>query len=274
MKDRTILILALSSLFAASAALAAAQANTPMSPPKVLLIDREYLKPGKSGSQHVITESAFVKAAREAKATHYIAMDSLSGPNRTLFVFPYDSFADYGKDIETQAANASSSAALDAASIADGALLSKFEAHLYAYQPDMSLHTGADISHARYWQYQSFKIKPGHDMDWQALVKIYTDGFANIPAANWATYESQFAEDNGGVFVVITPMKTLAEVDQSMTDGMKFWTGLSAANQKRVEDLAAACVESSQKNVFQVNPSESYPYDEWVTGAPEIWGHH
>jgi len=272
MKKGTFVSVALSSLFVASAAIAAAQANAPMSPPKVLVIDREYLKPGKSGSQHAITEGGFVKAARDAKwTTHYLAMDSMSGPNRTLFMFAYDSFGAFGKDQDFMNAGAFG-AANDAASIADGAMLSKFEAHMYVYHPEMSLHTGADISHARYWQFQSFRIKPGHDKDWNDLVKIYTDGFASIPAANWATYESVFAEDNGGVWVVITPMKSLAEVDQGMSDGMKFWTGLGDAAQKRVEDLAAACIESSQKNVFVVNSRESYVDPEWVTNAPEVWG--
>jgi len=274
MKTRTFVSVALSSLFVASAAIAAAQDAGPMSPPKVLVIDREYLKPGKSGSQHVITESAFVKAAKDAKwATHYMAMDSMSGPNRALFIFPYESFEAYGKDQEMLSSGAFG-AANDAASIADGALLSKFEAHVYLYHPEMSLHTDGDISHARYWQFESFRVKPGHDMEWMALVKIYTDGFASIPAAHWATYESTFAEDNGGVWVAITPMKSMAEVDQSMADGMKFWSGLSAANQKRVEDLAAACIESSQKNVFVVNSGESYIFPEWETSAPEIWGKH
>ncbi len=274
MKDRTVIALALSSLFVACGLVAAAQDATPPAPPKVLVIDREYLKPGKGGSQHAITEGAFVRAAKAANwSEHYIAMDSMSGPNRALFLFPYDSFEAWGKDALFQTSGAFG-AANDAALIADGELLSRSEAHAYLYHPEMSLHIGMDISKARFWQFQSFRLKPGHDMDWADLVKIYTDGFANIPAANWAMYESQFAEDNGGVWVSITPMKTLGEVDSGIADGGKFWEGLSAANKKRIEDLAAACIESSQRNVFVVNPSESYEDPSWDTSAPEIWGQH
>ena len=93
MKDRNILSLALSSLFVVSAAFATAQDSGPAAPPNVLVIQREYLKPGKSGTIHVKSEANFIKASNEAKwPTHYIAMDSLSGPTRALFMFAYDSF--------------------------------------------------------------------------------------------------------------------------------------------------------------------------------------
>jgi hypothetical protein len=274
MKFRTSVALALSSLFAASALVAAAQA-TPPAPPKVLVIQREYLKPGKAGAIHAASEANFVRAATDAKSpTHYIAMDSLSGPTRALYLFPYDSFGAWGKDQEATAANPTLSAAIDQASLTDGELLTRYDSHVYSYHPEMSLHATVDISHARYWQLQSFKVKAGHDKDWSDLVKIYTDGFASMPAANWAAYESQFDENNGGLWVVITPMKTLDEVDSAMGDGAKFWTALSPANQKRVQDLAAACIESSQKNVFVVNPKESYVDPDWVKAAPEIWAQH
>jgi hypothetical protein len=275
MKLRTSVALALSSLFVSSALLAAAQGATPPAPPKVLVIQREYLKPGKAGAIHAASEANFVRAATDAKSpTHYIAMDSLSGPTRALYLFPYDSFGAWGKDQEATAANPTLSAAIDQASLTDGELLTRYDSHVYSYHPEMSLHATVDISHARYWQLQSFKVKAGHDKDWSDLVKIYTDGFAGMPAANWAAYESQFDENNGGLWVVITPMKTLDEVDSAMGDGAKFWTGLSAANQKRVGDLAAACIESSQRNVFVVNPKESYVDPAWAASAPEIWAQH
>ena len=68
-----------------------------------------------------------------------------------------------------------------------------------------------------------------------------------MPAAHWATYESQFDENNGGLWLIITPMRTLDEVDNAMGDGKKFLVALSPANQKRVQDLAAAAIESSRR---------------------------
>src|SRR5712664_3428914 len=52
-------------------------------------------KPGKSGAAHERTESAFVQAMKRAKwPTHYLAVESLSGKSRALFLTGYDSFAE------------------------------------------------------------------------------------------------------------------------------------------------------------------------------------
>ena len=41
-------------------------------PPPVLVINREYLKPGRAGTMHEKTESAFIAAAKAGKAPfHY-----------------------------------------------------------------------------------------------------------------------------------------------------------------------------------------------------------
>ncbi|MGH9615489.1 MAG: hypothetical protein ACRD28_02025 [Acidobacteriaceae bacterium] len=58
-------------------------------PPNVLVIQREFLKPGKAGSPHENTERAFVQLSAQANSAHYLAMDSLSGRSRALFLFGY-----------------------------------------------------------------------------------------------------------------------------------------------------------------------------------------
>jgi hypothetical protein len=273
MKHRTIVNVALSSIFVASAAVAAAQATTPPPPPNVLVIQREYLKPGKSGAIHVKSEGNFIKASNDAKwPTHYIAMDSLSGPTRALYMFAYDSFDAYGKDQEAQAKNADYAAAIDAASLNDGELLTRYDSQAYAYHPEMSLHAAVEVPHQRYWQITVFHVKPGHDKEWADLVKIYTTGFAKFTEAHWAVFESQFGEDNGGVWISINPMRSLSEVDKGLASGKAFEAALGEAGMKHAGDLAAACIQSVQTNLFVVNAKESYADPAWATTAPEIYG--
>ena len=58
--------------------------DTVMPAPKVLLIMREFVKPGKAGAIHEKSESAFVNAARTANwSTHYVAVNSMSGRSRS-----------------------------------------------------------------------------------------------------------------------------------------------------------------------------------------------
>jgi len=272
MKHRTLSI-ALSSIFVASAAVAAAQATTPPPPPNVLVIQREYLKPGKSGAIHVKSEGNFIKAETDAKwPTHYIAMDSMSGPTRALFVFGYDSFADYGKDQEAQAKNPELASALDAASLADGDLLERYDTNTFVYHPEMSLHAAVEVPHQRYWELMLFHIKQGHEQEWSELVKIYMSGYKNVPTTHWATFESTYGENNGGEWLVINPMRSLAEVDKGMQSGKEFEAALGPAASKRLAELSAACIESVQVNLFAVNAKESYIDPAWATTAPEVYG--
>jgi hypothetical protein len=273
MKERNILSIALSSLLVVSAAIANAQDAGPPAPPNVLVIQREYLKPGKAGAIHAKSEGNFIKASTDAKwPTHYIAMDSLSGPTRALFMFAYDSFEAYGKDQEAQNANATYAAAIDAASLADGELLARYDSQAFVYHPEMSLHAAVDVPHQRYWEFTSFHIKPGHEKEWNELVKMYVDGYSKFPDAHWALFESKWGENNGGAWVVINPMRTLGEVDKGMADSKAFFAAQGEDNMKHAGELAAACIESVQTNLFVVNARESYVDAGWAKTAPEIYG--
>src|SRR5207249_8173796 len=126
--------------------LADAQDNTPEKsmatrpPPKVLTIFHEFLKPGKNGTTHEKTESAFVQAFSRAKwPTHYLAVDSVSGKPRSLFLTGYDSFEAWEKDSRATQKNATLEAALDRAGLADGELLSEADGGAFAYREDYSL---------------------------------------------------------------------------------------------------------------------------------------
>ena len=141
----------------------------------------------------------------------------MSGPTRALFMFRVRFLRACGKDQEAQAKNADFAAAIDAASLADGELLTRYDANTFLYHPEMSVHDRVDVPHQRYWEFTVFRIKVGHEKEWADLVKLYTDGFANMPEQHWAMYESRYGENNGGEYVMINPMRCLAEADKGMT---------------------------------------------------------
>lgn len=242
-------------------------------PPKVLVIMREFLKPGKAGSVHEKSESAFVKAMTDAKwPTHYFGMDSLSGRSRSLFFVRYDSFADWEKDNQATMRNSTLASALDSASLNDGELLSEYDTTVATYREDLSLRPAVNIAKMRYMEVTRFVVKPGKGDEWDALVKAYRSAFEKAaPDAHWAVFQSMYGTENGGVFLVFTPMKSLAEVDQSIADSKKFGASLGESEMKKLDDMEASCVESRQSNVFAFNPKISYPPDEWVKADPDFW---
>lgn len=252
--------------------LAQESADGVMAPPKVLVIQREFVKPGKAGMMHDKSESAFVRAMAAAKwPTHYFGMTSLSGPSRALFFVGYSSFAAWEKDNLDTDHNATLSAALDRAAVADGDLLSAYDSSAWVYSDEYSLNTKGSIAEMRYMELTVFKVRPGHRKEWDELVKLYKSGYEKIPNAHWATFESMYGMNNGGEYLVATPMKSMSEVDQSMGDEKQFLASQGASNMKKLEELAASCIESSQANLFLFNPKMSYPPEAWVKADPGFW---
>jgi len=260
-------------LSGASTLAAQEQAGGMTGPPKVLVIQREVIKPGRSGSMHLKTESAFVDAMTAAKwPTHYLGMDSLSGPSRALFFVGYDSFADWEKDNWAMRKNATLSAAFDRASIADGDLLTEFTSAAFVYREDMSFHAPVNIAQMRYMEISRFVVKPGHMHDWDALVKMYVDGYGKaVPNAHWATYQSQYGTDNSNVFLVIIPMKSLSEVDAGLGDAAKFAGSMGESEMRKLGELTAASIQASATNLFEFNPKMSYVPEAWVSADPSFW---
>ena len=268
-------ILGLSLLFSLITLTAATVlAQEDMSPPKVLVVSRELLKPGVAGAPHAKTESAFVQAMTAAKwPTRYLGMDSMSGVSRALFFTGYESFADWEKDNLAMQKNATLSAALDRALVADGQLLSGYDASVLMYREDMSLRPNTvNVATSRYFDIMRFKVRQGHDKEWEDLVKLYMDGFGKASQnQHWATYQSVYGADNGGVYLVINVMKSLSEVDSGFGDFKKFADQMGADGMKRIAELTAASVEDVQENLFAFNPKLSYPPDAWVKADAAFW---
>jgi hypothetical protein len=124
--------------------------------------------------------------------------------------------------------------------------------------------------HDRYFELTQYHIKPGHRAEWIELMNIYKDGYgkAGTPLVNWAVYESYYGEDNGGLYLTVAAMKTLAEDDQTMGDPKKFSDAVGSETMKKIRELTAACVESQQTNLFEFSPKMSYPAEEWIKADP------
>ncbi|GGA59451.1 hypothetical protein GCM10011507_08600 [Edaphobacter acidisoli] len=241
-------------------------------PPKVLLIQREFLKPGKQGSLHEKSESAFVRAMEAAKwPEHYFAMNSMSGPSRALFIIGYDSFAALEKDNDGMMHDKTLSAAFDRAAIADGDLLSKYDSSIWTYEDDMSLRGPVKIEQMRYFELDSITVKPGHHHDWFELANLYKKGYADIPDAHWAIWSLAYGSADSDVYLIAIPMRSLSEVDQMFADQSKFRQALGADGMKRLSELSAACIKSSDSQLFEMAPKMSYPPAAWAEENPGLW---
>jgi hypothetical protein len=262
------------SLAVAGNAAAAAQ-EMPMatpSTPKVLQITREFIKPYKGGAAHDKTESAFVQAMTRAKfPTHYLALNSLSGKERALFLTAYDSFEAWGRDEKAFDNDKTLSAELERASLADGELLESVDSEVFTFENELSYRPHSDLSQARFIEIYAFRVRPGHGKDWRQVVKLIKDAHEKAgTSAHWAMYEVAYGAEDG-TYIALSADKSMADIDTGFGEDKKFREALGEDGMKNLDELFAAAVESSHSELFSVNPRQSYVSDGWIKTDPEFW---
>ena len=239
--------------------------------PKVLTLTREYTKPGKAGMAHDNAEGAFVQAMARAKwPTHYIGMTSLSGKSRALFLTQYESFEAWEKDSAAVEKNTVLNASLDRALTADGELLESVDQGVFVFNEELSLRPRPDLSPMRYLDISVYHVRPGHNKDWTELVKMVKSAYEKaVPDAHWGVF-SQYYGGEGGTYLVLTARKSLSEVDRGFLDSKQFQAAMGEDGLKKLDELVAATIESSQHNLFAFSPRMSYVADEWIK-SDDFW---
>ena len=240
--------------------------------PRVLHITREFIKPGKNGSIHDRSENAFIQAAAHAKVqSHYFAVNSMSGNSRALYMFGFDSFAAVQKDAEATNSNETLAAAFDKAEVSDGELLSGIDDSYWVYNPEMSYHAKRDPGRLRYLEISSYHVKPGHNGEWEEIVKMVQAAYEKAgTSAHWAIYDIAFGGE-GGTHLVLTGRHSLGEIDDGFAEDKKFGEAIGEDGMKKLEALEASAIDSSSHQLMAVNPRQSYPDDSWVKADPTFW---
>jgi hypothetical protein len=238
----------------------------------VLQITREYTKPGKGGAMHDKSESAFVQAmARAKEPTHYLALNSLSGKSRALFLTWYPSFDAWEKDINLVNKNAALSAELERASVADGELLDSIDQAVFYRDPELSYRPHPDISHARYMEVSEYHVKRGHDSGWRELAKMVIAAHQKAgTSAHWAMLNLVFGGD-GGTYLILTADNSMTDIDHGFTEDKAFHDAMGDEGWKKFQQLYAETVDDSHNELFAINPKQSYVDDSWVKADPDFW---
>jgi hypothetical protein len=253
--------------------MARAQDDGTNGPPKVLVVTREMTKPGRGGMMHEKTEGAFLQALRANHVDdYYLAMTSMSGPDRALFLSGYPSFAAWEAANKSMYANPNpvAAGAIERANVADGDLLSETNQSVWARQDDLSLNPH-DLLGDRYMEIVQYMVKPGHNAQWEELVKMVIAGYQKgVPDASWSMFRQVFGTSGDG-YIVVIPLKSLAEFDAHRAHGKAFEDAMGKDGLKRLDELTASCIESRQTNLFTFSPAMSNPPEQWVKAEPDYW---
>jgi len=248
-----------------------AQAQEAMGPPKVLVITREIEKLGKA-SAHEKLESTWAAAFAKAKAAPYLTVSAITGAHRELFLAGYDSLADWEKDSNAQQANAAFQAENSALSAKDADLISESTTGVFTYMPDLSYQVNESVATMRYFIIVSTEVKPGHGDHFAEIRKLIKAAHEKAALSDhYAVYHRLFGGP-GTLYLIIVPIKSLAELDQFTTiHGKTYQDALGAEGRKKIEDFDMSGVAESQVNIFAFSPKMSNVWKEWKDADPAFW---
>ena len=247
---------------------AAAQTPTSSSdtPPALLQIEREELRPGK-GAAHAINESAWAAAYAKAQSpVYWLGMTTMTGPSEAWFLTRHDSFAAFEKSEASTDSNPALLAERDRIAAIDGDLLTRTSTILASYRPALSYQPIVKLPNMRYMSVNVMRVKAGH-------VASFTDNWKMIVEAHkkagmdehWVVYQV----DSGMLdttFLFLYAVKSLAEIDSSgpMHAAAAFRDAVGDSGRRQMDQINQNGIEMTQTMHFRLRPGMSTLPKEWA----------
>lgn len=265
---KNVLGLTVLALGAATGALAQ---SLPTSQPKFLHIVREEVKIGRM-ADHSRWEAGWPAAFEKAKSpATYIALVSVTGPPEAWYLIPFASQAAYGENAAREAADLALTAELDRLSRGDAEFVSGASAMQALARPELSHGTFPDLATMRFWEIETFRVKPGHDEEFVAAVKAYAAAAGrSAPHASWRTYQV-VAGAPGGTYLFFSSVASFGDFDKAGEEGEAAWKGLTYDERSALQKCFLEGTVTSSSNRFRLDPVQSYVPTETRQKDPAFW---
>ena len=92
-----------------------------------------------------------------------------------------------------------------------------------------------------------------------------------MPEFHWTAYELAYGSLAGPAYLVLSSLKSMAEIDSENAAGKKFDDALGENGRKKMADLEGTCIQTEMTNLFVINPRMSMPPEETVQAEPDFW---
>ncbi len=254
-----------------------AQAPERNSPPPVLLIVREDIKPGKMPA-HAKHSAAFARIFSQLQTpNHRIALWPVAGSeNDLVYITGAASFAEIEKlqqdtDKKMAAASGATRAELDRLEKEAPDLHAGMRDMLTVYRPELSFNANVNIAPMRYFAITTVRVRPGHDAEYADYIRTVMNvarDKAKIDNYHLACYQV-ISGAPGGTYMFFRPMKSLGEFDQNV--GAKVRAAMTDDMRKTADKTTADAVISSESSTYAYEPRMSYVEKDMAAQDPTFW---
>jgi len=245
-------------LFAASSASVALSQGMPTAQPNLITITREEVKTGHN-AMHAAFEAGWPAAYAKAKSPyHYLAMVSMTGPNEAWYVSPFASHAAYGESLKLESDDKVLGAELARLQRGDADHINSVRQIHAVARNDLSYGAFPDMGLQRFWEVTTFRVRPGFEEAFANAAKAYAAAAKRAaPSMSWRTYEV-VAGLPGPTYFVFSSMKSVAEFDKSMADGMELGKAFTPEEMATLQKFATTGMVNAETQRFRLDPGQSY----------------
>jgi hypothetical protein len=253
-----------------SAGTAVAQ-SLPTSQPNVLQIVREEVKVGHD-ADHTKTEAAAIPLLEKTKFPYFaIALVALTGQPEAWFVLPYDSQAALGDSMKRL--NEDPGLAPDFARLAraDAEHITGTRTILAVGRKDLSHGAFPDAGKQRFYDVTIFRVRPGHEPEFQAAAKAYgAAADRSVPATSYRVYQVTAGMPTP-TFLVFSSVGSFADFDKLEGQGDALMKAASADERSAFQKFFSEALISQETQRFRVDPEMSYVPKEVRAQDPDFW---
>ncbi len=250
-----------------------AQAQPQMAPPKVLVGYVGHVAPGKG-----IAARKAAAAIRELFAgakwpTHWLTLESVTGPEQVSEWVGYKSFAAWENDETSIQRDPRLAAGLERVGNEWTAQMKDSATYVLKCVPELSYQPIVPVKGIHYFSVDVVHVRLGkqHHFAEAEKMSVAAHGKANINE-HWAAYEV-VAGAPEGLYVFFSPEASLADWDQAEENHGKAYRDAFGGeeNWKKFIGLLEGSVKSVEMNMSVIDPAASYVPEDWVKADPEFW---
>ena len=275
MKKHFLLFSAVCLFFSGLYQVAAQTTETP--PPNVLLIVREEIKLGK-GLDHERESNRYTQILRKAKSPYgRIGMTPIAGnENEVIYVWGFDSFADLEKWRQMEERWSTGEFKADYDKIAQGTedLHTSQRDMVAVYRPDLSYNPSVNIAEMRYFRIGTLRVRPGQTSNFLAAANAYLTALKNAKVDDHIAVYQVISGSADGIYLLFTPMKSLAEMDTYPARYKPFREALGPEGLKNLDKMFSEVFNPGESSIYVFNPRMSYVSDQFAsrdTASPGFW---
>ena len=241
-----------------------AQDDSMQGPPKVLMIIREDVKPGK-GAAHMMNETAWTEGFKKAKYdTPGLGLVSVTGSSEMWFLTGYPSFAAMEQDGEKMDKNAALRHVNETYGPKEADLINESRTVTLRYQPEVSYKPNVNVGEYKYFSVAIARFRMGEDGAefFKALNGAREKGSVDTHMVAYAVTSGMPA----GTYITFTPIKSMSEWDTPPNEAY-----MAAQKEIGWSQLVAKYIQTAEFRLFAFSPKISIPSPQMVAANPEFW---